>query len=221
MWNDIRNIIKEHRERKNLSQTDLAAMIGKEQSYVYCVESGQIKISEEIVIEMSSALNIDMRKELYHIYKEEFERKINCNIERKFPVSNNDSKRISNENIRIKTSEKKTQPTQLLIKPSTKLAIADYAEKNNTSTNDVLESLAISYIKSHENGEVLCQYAGITFNPVSNVGMRKGEKKSVRLQLLLKESTKNGIKEIAEENGTSLNSIIHKLADSFLWEYYR
>lgn len=221
MWDDLRRIIIETRKKKDMSQSDLAMMIGKEQSYIYCVESGQIKISEDIVCEIASALNIDLRTELYLRYSEEFEKKV---CENKYYNNGPKDKKIDKKidsNDTVKTSEKKTKPTPMWIRPSTKLALVEYARKNNTSANDVLENLAETYIMANKNQETLCEYAGITFNPVLNACMKRGEKKSKRQQLLLKESTKNGIKEIAEEKGTSLSDIIHRLADSFLKEWYK
>ena len=221
MWNDIRKIIKEVREKRNLSQADLATMIGKEQSYIYCVESGQIIINEDIVDEIVCALDIDLRRELYRKYRVIFEQnRIDYSDYYSF-VQMGCSCKALDKSTTLKVSERRTARVQMVMRPSTKQALKEYAQKNDTSVNEVLECLARSYILAKKNGEVLCQYAGITFNPNSSMCMKRGERKSERIQLLLTETTKKGIQQIAEAGDTSLSDMIHKLADSFLWEWYR
>ena len=116
--------------------------------------------------------------------------------------------------------ELKTERTQLLMRPSTKKELINYSEKNNTSLNDIIQNLIEAFLEANDRGDILCEYDGIVFNPVKNYGMRQSENKTSRVQLLLKPISKKRVKQIADDNYTSINDIIHRLADAFLWELY-
>lgn len=221
MKDEVRSIIKEARIKRNLSQSELASMIGKKQSHISYLENGKRRINVEVVEEIAQVLEIDLLKELNAKSKE------GCIVE--LPVKS--GKLISNENpvmeksicidSRIKRRERKTERTQLLMRQSTKREIQSYAEENDTSLNDIIQKLIDSFLEARERGDILCECYGIVFNPFKNVGVKQDERKTSNTQLLLKPSTKSRIKQIADENDTSINDLVHKLADAFIWEMYQ
>lgn len=58
MNNQYGNKIKEERVSQQLTQYELAEMTGKEQSYISGVETGNIKISTSIFMEIMAAMGI-------------------------------------------------------------------------------------------------------------------------------------------------------------------
>jgi transcriptional regulator with XRE-family HTH domain len=57
---DVGNQVKKFREKKKLSQTELAVMIGKDRQYLYKIEKGKVTSNIFTIALIVSALDISM-----------------------------------------------------------------------------------------------------------------------------------------------------------------
>lgn len=216
---DLLTTMKRCRMNKNMAQKDLAEKIGVSQSYICLIEKGERTLDVNTLDKIASAMDVDFVEELIKL------RGIEHNTLQSV-ISSSSKYNTVNYMSDIKTNtdeaafrrERKTERMQVLLKPSTKAGIKKYATANDTSLNEVLHNLILSFLDSQERGKMLCRYAGVIFDPTAEIDIFQDENKSERGQLLLTPTTKAQLKQLAMEHDTSINDIIQNLADAFLSE---
>jgi transcriptional regulator with XRE-family HTH domain len=215
---EVRNILKNARESRGFSRGKLASMVGATQADIYQIENGQVDITITIVDELASALDINWIQELYSRVKsmerlQYYNERSTAALEhKKMPKAG-----IFTCVEEIKR-ERKNARAQLLLKKTTKLAIVKYAKEYGVSLNDTLHGLIDAFLFAQDNEKEFIEYNGIMFTLTSENNINRSERKTESTQLLLKESTKNRIQQIAKKNDISMNDIVQRVAESFLRE---